>query len=168
MKNRFAMALCALLLVAGAVLAQQITQETYRPVRTAARTVQTAHRTAVDGTDAQYTFDTPIDLQYTNGDPTIVVAPRWSDAGATAWVSVGLYSVVNGTATFSGIAFVQTLTASSGIRGAVAGKYSVSGLPMIVDSLGFDAYDVRYHDVSGSGTVDSYAHTIGATSRAAE
>lgn len=130
----------------------------------------TAHRTAVDGSDSRFWTDTPIDPQEAGTDPTIVVAPRWVDPAATAWVAVGLYHKTDaGVYTWSGIAYVQTLTASSDARASASDKYGVlNGSVMQVDTVGYGWYDVRYFDVSGANTLDSYAHTVGKRSQAAQ
>lgn len=158
----------SLLLLAGIVLAQEATAEIYPRVRKAtnARAVPTATGSATSGGASKTFSSSPADPAFTGGAPTIVVAPRFSVASATAEVHVGLYWYEGTTYTFTGIAYVFTMTAAA--SGGDGTLYSASNpLTGILDSLGADAYDVRYVAVS-SGTATPYAWTAGAGGRAAE
>jgi hypothetical protein len=167
MKNRFVLAFALLLLGAGLLYAAAV-QENYTPARNPSdRTTAIAnHRTAFSADDSA-TTTTPIDPQPTGGDPTIVVAPRFSASGATALVEVWLYqNRGSGTYVLLGVSARQTATASTTLRAGASGAYLVHS-PLFFDSCGADAYDVRYRTVS-SGTVEPWAWTCGASSLAAE
>lgn len=125
-----------------------------------------AHR-AHSSTDSSLVDFTPEDIQPTNGDPTLVVAPRFTTAGATVTVLVALYDDDGaGTYTLMGIADVQTATASTEIRESASGDYMVLE-PLYFDLAGADACDIRYFDDS-AGTVEGWAWTVGVATRAAE
>jgi hypothetical protein len=125
-----------------------------------------AHR-AHSSTDSSLTDASPEDIQPTNGDMTLVVAPRFTTAGATVTVACFLYDDNGGGSyTLMGVADVQTATASSEIRESAAGDYMVLE-PLYFDLAGADCFDIRYFDESG-GTVEGWAWTVGPASRAAE
>ena len=157
------------LLVASALLVTQIAYavaEHYDPVVRPSGGVVVAHRTAIDGTDSATTV-APIDPQQTYASPTVVVAPRFTNIGATVTVEVWCYQLTAGpTYTLLGISTIQTATATGTRRAGAAGDYLVAS-PIYADTLGADVYDVRYRDVS-AGTVNGFAWAVGIQSRAAE
>jgi hypothetical protein len=157
----------ALLVLAFAVVAfAAVVQENYAPMRRDDKTALVAHR-AHSGSDDSAVDATPIDPQPTNADPTVVVAPRFTTAAATSTVEVWLYAQTGAaTLTLMGIADVQTATASSLRRESASGDY-LTNEPLYFDTAGAAVYDVRYRGVS-AGTVEGWAWTVGASSRAAE
>lgn len=161
--------------VAGLAIAATV-ENRYAPVRAqlAANgqqptTVLASHRSVVDGAEDSKTSTTPIDPQPTGGDTQVVVAPRFTVEGASCQCELWLYQKIGDTYTFMGIADVQTATAGDGTmarRAGGAGDY-LPLRPLYFDTAGADAYDPRYPAVS-SGTVNSWAWTNGAQSKAAQ
>ena len=156
----------ALGLLAVVAWAGQPFSENYGRLRRDSGGAISAHR-AHSSTDSSLVDFTPEDIQPTNGDLTVVVAPRFNTAGATVTVLVALYDDNGaGSYTLMGIADLQTATASTEIRESAAGDYLALD-PLYFDTLSADAYDVRYIDES-AGTVEGWAWTVGATARIAE
>jgi hypothetical protein len=161
--------------IAGVAIAATV-ENRYAPVRNTpnangspSTTALASHRTIVDGAEDSTTNTTPIDPQPTGGDTQVVVAPRFSVQGASCQCELWLYQKIGDTYTFMGIADVQTATAGDGSmarRAGASGDY-LPLRPLYFDTAGADAYDPRYPAVS-SGTVNSFAWTNGAQSRAAQ
>lgn len=154
----------ALLLMAGAAIGQ-VTADVYKPVAKMTGTVQsaaTAYRTAVDGSDSRDWTTALSTRQETGGDAELWVSPRFSDAGVTCWLEVGLFDV---SGTLLDVAVIGTLT-SGGALDANGDYLSASGAGL-VPTGGARYYEVRCHDVSGSNTVDLVAWTAGGRSRVA-
>jgi hypothetical protein len=153
-------------LLAAVVVAGQAVTENYNRLKRDSGGAIAAHR-AHSSTDSSLTDMTPEDPQPTNGDLTVVCAPRFNTAGATVTVMCLLYDDNGaGSYTLMGIADVQTATASTEIRESASGDYLALD-PLYFDTAGADVYDVRYFDDS-AGTVEGWAWTVGAGSRAAE
>jgi hypothetical protein len=154
------------LLLAVVVWAGSPVSENYGRLRRDSGGAIAAHR-AHSSTDSSLTDATPEDIQPTNGDPTVVVAPRFNTAGATVTVACFLYDDNGaGTYTLMGVADVQTATASTEIRESASGDYLVLE-PLYFDTAGADCFDLRYVDES-AGTVEGWAWTVGVATRAAE
>jgi hypothetical protein len=171
MKNRYLLLSLALSLLTGLALAGQVEQH-YAGVRNKTSGVNNlnviaSHRNVVDGSEDSKTIVTLYDSQDTGGDTTVVVAPRFTAAGATCTCEVWLYQTVNGTNTFMGIADVQTATAGAGSEGFTDGTYYLPLRPLYFDTAGADRYDVRYTALS-TGTVYSWAWTTGSFGKAAD
>ena len=158
------LALGVLLSIPAVVYAVAETYSTGGPGRTWGEHRGGTNITSTGDSKSSTTFS---DAQATNGDPTVVVSPRMTVAGATVCVSVWLLEDNNaGTYTLMDISGVQTATASTVFRAGSAGNYLPTS-PLTFDTMGADAYEVRYHDVS-SGEVEPYARTAGDTSGVAE
>lgn len=143
-------------------------EENYKPAinKSSPSSVIVAHRATISGDDSATTV-APIDAQETRGNPTVVVAPRFSASGATVLVEVWLYQRTGtSTNTLMTVSARQTATASTTLRDGAAGAYLVHA-PLVFDSYGADVYDVRYRTIS-SGTVESFAWSVGANSAIAE
>lgn len=173
MRNRFALALLALLLVAGGVVAA-VDQENYAEVKRPSSTVAAGTTfpsllTALDGTDST-TWNATTALTGrrfpTYKDPLVAVHCRLSSESATATVVVGYR---DGAGNFRGIADVQTATAGSGLAGlAYDGTGYWTPQPLYFALNGWSHFEVRCYDVSGSNTVTLLPVTVGATGAAAE
>lgn len=164
--KKFLAVLAITMSLAGAVLAQQRVAEQYTEISQAG--TPDGHRTGLSSDDSAVA-PAPIDVQDCKGNPVVVVAPRFSAAGATATVEVWLYhsnGAASPTYTLLGISAVQTATAGSLRRDAASGKYLVVQ-SLTFDTLGANAYDVRYRGIS-SGTVDSWSWTVGGGTTLAE
>jgi hypothetical protein len=175
MRNRIALALVAALLLAPLALAAAFV-ETEAQVRTANLDGGgAAYITAESGDDSTAYTDTPgasaqeVRPNGTDGtaDTLLKVIVRHSTNDQTAQVEVGLWSrrSTGGAYRFLDIADVQTSTAT--IRTYTGGLY-LPERPLYFPITGADKYEVRVTDVSGSGTVNISAHTVGADSKAAE
>lgn len=126
----------------------------------------TLYRTGLSGSDSA-TATTPIDPQTVwDGDPALIVSPRFTSASATATVAVWRYHYAGGTYTLLDVADVQTATAHGTIRAGAAGDYLVAN-PLVFATAGADVYDVRVLAVS-AGTVSLVARTIGGGAGVAE
>jgi hypothetical protein len=148
-------------LLAAVALAAAVEERYRQLVGTAA-----ASRTAFSSDDSLLGDAASVDQFDTGGDPTIVVAPRFSAAGATATVEVWLFRGTVASNTCIGIADVQTATASTSRRESASGDYFVNE-PLYFDSAGADVAEVRYRAVS-SGTVEPWHWTCGAASKMGE
>jgi hypothetical protein len=173
MRNRFALALVAALLAPLAWGDEFV--ETERQARTAELDgAGAAYRTALDGTDSQTYSDTPpahaqeVRPVGEDGtvDPVLKVTIRHSTNSQTARVEVVLWSrrSTGGTFRLIDVADVQTSTATNRAYGALF----LPERPLYFPLTGADKYAVYVTDVSGSGTVNVAAHTVGADSKAAE
>lgn len=148
--------------------------ETEKRARTASLgAAGVALRTGVDGSDSQAYTDTPgagvqeILTTATDGtqDSLLKVIVRHSTNGQTARVEVGLWSKKAGAGyQLLDVADVQTSTATNRTYGALF----LPERPLYFPLAGATHYEVRITDVSGAGTVDFAAHTMGAVAKAAE
>ena len=136
--------------------AQQAVVDSSPPARTSGNAPPAAYRTAVSVDDSA-TDATAVDAHESGGNTSVIVAPRFTAAGATATIEVWLYHEGGGTSTLLGIADVQTATAD-GLR-VVSSRYLCNS-PLVFPLWGSTKYDVRVRDVS-SGTVDIWAWTVG-------
>lgn len=166
LKKRLVMLPLLLVLTLASLALGAAFEEAYKPVERSDAAVVVAHRVAFSSDDSATSL-TPIDPQDVGGDPTIVVAPRFTASGATATVEVWLFQRT-GTSTYTlmGISNRQTATASTTLRAGAAGNYLLHA-PLFFDSCGADVYDVRYRSVS-SGNVEPFAWTCGARGAFAE
>jgi hypothetical protein len=172
-KYRIALALVAALVLAPAVWADNVT-DGERQARTAALDAAgVAFRTALDGTDSQTYSDTPpasaqdvVAGTDELADALLKVIVRHSTNGQTARIEVALWSrdATAGTYKLMDVADVQTSTATNRAYGALV--LPERSLYFRLD--GADKYAVLVTDVSGSGTVNVAAHTVGDVSKAAE
>ena len=143
------------LLVLGACAALAAPEETYRLVPG----TPAVYRSGLTGADSLVTTP-PVAGRATDGDPTLVVSPRFSAASATCCVEVLLYGA-DGT-TQMGVAAVLTAT-GSGLRRNGAAGYYLTEQPLLFDTMGAPMVDVRLRAVS-SGTVDLWVWKVGARS----
>lgn len=175
MKNKLILGALALLFLTCTWALAGAVEDRYLPVRNktngvAQTTALASHRSIVDGSEDSKTTLTPYDLQPTGGDTLVVVAPRFTVEGASCQVEVWLYQTINGTSTLMGIAAVQTCSAGDGTMARQAGSggdYLPSTGPLYFDAAGADSYDPRFPVIS-SGTVKSWAWTLGGNGKAAE
>lgn len=159
-KRNLIAAVLAVLLVAGIVFAG-VTETHYArlkltgstPAAVAAQSSSTTAQSAVWSS-------TPIDPHATNGNPKVVVDGKLSTSGGTCVVYFGRYAYDGTTYTLLGVD-TGTLTASttqtdSGLGSAL---YYMAVAPVVFDTYGCDAYDVRMGDPSASGyaTIIHYA-----------
>lgn len=164
MRNKIGLALCALLLVAGAVYAQSV-HDVYKTAKSPSNNGAPGfYRTAVDGTDSKTYSTTPIDPQaVSGGDTFLVVTPRHSAGSTTMQVEVGLYFESGGTYSFMTVAGVQTSTSTERTDGT--GYFATA--PLYFPLNGAKFYDVRVTAAS-AGTCALKAWSCGAGSMAAE
>lgn len=169
MKNRFAVALVAVLLVAGVALAGTIVSENYAEVKQQDGGVPEFESalsglTGSDSTTWSQTTPLPGRCFYTRGDGTLEVGVRLSANNATACIVVCRRDRANG---LQGVASIQTATA----LGGTSAVYDGSGYwaePLYFPLVGWAKYEVRCYDVSGSNTCDLKPAVVGATGEAAE
>lgn len=147
----------------------EIVMEVTAPVRkksASASATLTTFRAGLSSDDSAVLTTAVDELQPCLNDPTIVVVPKASTAGATVTVEVWLWQQVAGVNTCMGIAGVQTCTAGSLRRDGASGKYWPLQ-PLVFPSYGADYYEPRIRGSSG-GTWDLCGWSLGASSKAAE
>lgn len=159
--GRGALAALLVLVLAGAVFAQQSIYDTTKAAKRADGGAQTWYRTASPGTDS-VTDATAVDRQYVQGGDTYVqVRVRGTSASAThviqCWTAGSDGTLDYATASTATLSSVTNpggngYTATSELTFSIAGKVS---------------YDIRHVNAS-AGLADIEANTIGAASHAAE
>lgn len=152
-------ALC-LMAWAGVALASRV-EEAYAPVSADGTTnavVMTSTRTST-GSDTT----TAARRAWTQGDPTIVVAPRCTSSGGTACIEVRLFHRTGSTETAI-TASVATCTFTSTTLGD--GLF-IPAEPLTFPTYGLQRYEVLFRSVS-SGTAHDYHWTLGAASRSGQ
>lgn len=162
--------LAALLVVvlAGAVFAQQSVYDANKVAKKADGSAQTWYRTASTGTDS-VTAATPVDRQYVQGGDTYIqVRVRGTSASSThviqCWTA-GANSTQSATDDTFDFATSQTATLSSATNPGGNGYTATAELTFSV--AGKTCYDIRHVNAS-AGTIDLEVNTIGAASTAAE
>ena len=154
LKTYLVIAFALLVLPAIAFAGGAVIKEQYDQLATAIAD----YRTALDGNDGA-DVGTPIDVERTAGNPTIAVSARFSDAAATATITVVYYQGDETTP----IA-VEEATAEAG-RFTRGGAFLAPVL--LFDTLGLSRYEVRIDDPS-SGTVTLTTWVYGSLSQGAE
>ena len=135
--------------------AEPLAEEHYRKLGAAPTTYRGGALDGGDSTayasplDTTGTIGTATSIQETNGNPNLIVSPRFSASGATAVITCALYYEAGGTYTFLGLAGVQTATASTT---HLDGAAYIASDPLYFDLAGAHFYELRSADPS-SGTV---------------